>query len=359
LIHSGTMQNIRRNRLVWKLALGALLFVSAQPACGLILHPDGEPNLASWTDRPFEEVVGRWGSFSGCVAISPDCVITTRHQMVRATTPVTIGGRNYAVAEIWDHETADLRIARLEGANLSHFVGLYVGGSEVSKHVVIAGYGAGRGRALQRDGIVYGYEWDGPESDRLRFGDNRVYHVRENAVMGDIISDVLIADFDGPNEGGSTTYECTLAARDSGGGWFIKTGRTWKLAGLSRAVDIHFVPGHQNDLDYALYEAWFREGENPGTLRPDHLDAVRIRSYAGWISDTVPPALPGDLNGDGRVDFGDFAVFCSNWRRSDCAPPDDCLQADFEHDGDVDAADLIQLADMWLLTYAAGDSPLP
>jgi hypothetical protein len=352
------MQNIRRNRLICSLALGVLLFAAAQPARGLVLHPDGEPNLASWTDRPPEEVVGRWGSYCCCVAISPDCVVTTRHQIIRLTTPVTIGGRDYAVAETWEHETADLRIVRLEGANLSRFAGLYTGGSEVSQRVVITGYGAGRGRALERDGIVYGYEWDGPDSDRLRFGDNRVYHVRENSVMGAIVSDVLIADFDGPDEGGSTPYECTVAARDSGGGWFIKTGRTWKLAGLSRAVDIHFEPGHENDLDYALYAAWFRERENPGALRPDRMDAVRISSYARWISDTIPPA-PGDLNGDGRVDLLDFAVFCINWNRSDCTPPDDCLGADFEHDGDVDAADLIQLADMWLVSYAGGNSLLP
>jgi len=359
LTHSRAMQKIRQNSLEYRLAVGAFLFLAVQPAGAVILHPDGEPNLATWTDRPSEQVVGLWGDFSCCVAISSDCVIATRHQMGWVNMPVTIGGRTYPVAEMWDHDTADLRIARLRGANLSHFVGIYVGGAEVGEQVVITGYGLGRGRALQRDGIVYGYEWDNPDKATLRFGTNRIHQVEDDAGLDDMISDILIADFDGLNEGASTPYECTLGGHDSGGGWFIKTGRTWKLAGLSRAVDIHYEPGHDGDPNYALHEAWFRESWTPEILRPDHLDAVRIGSYARWINDTLLAPLPGDLNGDDRVDFADFALFADHWLRTDCRPPDWCLRADFEPDGCVDWADLAQLAYLWLRADPAANSPLP
>ncbi len=341
----------RQENLIYALAITAFLFWAAQPAFGLILHPDGEPNLTTWTDRPPEDVIGRWGGNGSCVVIGPNCVITTRHQGGNLTTPVRIGGVQYAISQIWDHNTADLRIAKLSDANLTNFVGIYENKDEIGKNIVLGGYGVGRGEMLQKQGIIYGYRWNNAGNTTLRMGTNRILATEPNSVLEGKTSDIIIADFDGLNEEWATIYESALAGYDSGGGWFIKAGGKWKVAGLSRAVSTHFEEGHDGDPNYAIYnETWFRDRADPNIRLPEYLDAVRISSYAQWIKNITVTKIKGDLDGDGYVDFADFAIVAQAWMSKECQEPDWCLGADFEPDGDVDWADLAEFTNHWLRT---------
>jgi len=340
----------QQESLIYALVITAFLFRAAQPVFGLILHPDGEPNLTTWTDRPCEDVIGRWGYNASCVVIGPNYVITTRHQGGNLNTPVEIGGVTYTISQMWDYNTADLRIAKLRDANLTNFVGIYGNTDEVGKNIVLSGYGTGRGEPLQSQGITYGYRWGYPNNSTLRMGTNKIEETENDSTLEDLTSDIITADFDGLDEGEATIYESTLASYDSGGGWFIKVGNAWKVAGLSRAVEVHYKEGHDGDQNYMLYEAWFRERSDSNITHPDYMDAVRISSYAHWIRYTLPEVLPGDLNGDDCVDFSDFAVFARYWLNRDCQAPNWCLGADFEPDGDVDWADLAELASHWLQT---------
>jgi len=77
------------------LSVTALLFGTTDSALGIILHPDGEPNLVTWIDRPSDDVVGRWGNIASCVAVSSNCVITTKHQAYNTSTFVEIGALLY------------------------------------------------------------------------------------------------------------------------------------------------------------------------------------------------------------------------------------------------------------------------
>jgi hypothetical protein len=337
-----------RENLIYGLLAAVFLFCCTRPALSVVLHPNGEPNLVTWTDRPDPNVVGRWGSNATCVAVSSNCVITVRHQGGGIGALVEIGGKTYTVAETWNCGTADLRVAKLYGANLTSFVGLYEDTNEVGKEIVIGGYGKGRGAILQNSGITYGYGWDSAYNTTLRFGTNKLDGTQNNNTVGAYTSDIIIADFDGLGEGESTTYESAVAGFDSGSGWFIKDGDTWKVAGLSRAVSTHYEEGHSGDPNYFVYESWFRDRDDPNVLAPDYLDAVRLSSYAQWLYDTLPDVLPGDLNGDDYVDLSDFAVFAQFWLNYDCHAPDWCLGADCEPDGDVDWADLAALVDGWL-----------
>jgi hypothetical protein len=231
---------------------------------------------------------------------------------------------------------------------LTSFVGPYADTNEIGKGIVIGGYGDGRGAILKTSGITYGYEWDNSANTTLRLGTNKVEGAEANSTIGSLVSDIIIADFDGLNEDQATIYEGIPADHDSGGGWFIKDGDTWKVAGLSRAVSTHYEEGHSGDPNYFVYESWFRDRDDPNVLAPDYLDAVRLSSYAQWLYDTLPDVLPGDLNGDDYVDLSDFAVFAQFWLNYDCHAPDWCLGADCEPDGDVDWADLAALVDGWL-----------
>jgi hypothetical protein len=330
----------------------AFLCLGTRLALSVVLHPNGEPNLATWTDRPDPNVVGRWGSNASCVAVSSNCVITVRHAGGGVGTQVQIGGKTYTAAQVWNCDPADLRVVKLNGANLTNFVGIYVNTDEIGKAIVISGFGDGRGAILQTSGVTYGYEWDHSSNTTLRLGTNKVDSIGNDSNISGFVSNILIADFDGLNDtnGQPTIYEGILANHDSGGGWFIKDSNinTWKVAGLSRAVTAHYVEGHSGDPNYRLYESWFRSRADANILQPDYFDAVRVSSYAQWITQKIPPRLPGDLTGDDWVDFDDLAVFARYWLKTDCHSPDWCAGADDEPDGDVDEADLAVLANGWL-----------
>ncbi len=322
------------------LLAAVFLFCCTRPALSVVLHPDGEPDLVTWTDRPDPNVVGRWGSNATCVAVSSNCVITVRHSGGGIGTQVELGGKTYTVDETWNYGVADLRVAKLYGANLTSFVSLYENTNEIGKGIVIGGYGDGRGTLLKTGEITYGYEWDNSANTTLRLGTNKVEDSDVNSPAGSYTSDIIIGDFDGLNEGGATTYEGIPADHDSGNGWFIKDGGIWKVAGLSRAVEDHDG------------QSWFRNKYDPNVLDPDGFDAVRISSYADWILATVPERLPGDLTGDDWVDLADFAVFAQYWRSTECKYPDYCAGADCEPDGDVDYDDLAALVDGWLCDWS-------
>ncbi|MHC4336999.1 MAG: hypothetical protein ACYSTG_03480 [Planctomycetota bacterium] len=55
-----------------------------------------------------------------------------------------------------------------------------------------------------------------------------------------------------------------------------------------------------------------------------------------------------DLNSDEAVNFGDFAIFSSQWYATDCNDPNWCDGADLERDGDVDCNDLGLFVEYWL-----------
>jgi len=357
---SSRIQSVDMNRRAHKSSViltiavaAAFLLGIARPAQALVLHPGGEPNLAAWTDRPPKNVIGRWGNNASCVAVSPNCVLTTRHQGGGIGRLVEIDGVKYPVTQLWVCGTADLRLARLHGANLPDFVDLYEQTDESGRQIVIGGCGVGAGAPLQTNSRTYGYEWADYASRALRMGTNRIEDAAAQNELEGFTTDIVLADFDTLGSASSTAYESIPAAYDSGGGWFIKTADEWKLAGLTRAVESHFEAGHENDPNYILYQSWFRKQDDPILPDPDTVDAVRISSYAQWINNALPGVLPGDLNGDDHVDAVDFSIFALHWRGTDCRPPDWCLGADSEPDGDLDALDLADFARHWLDTDPA------
>jgi hypothetical protein len=324
-----------------------LLFIAVLPAQALILHPAGQPDLTAWTDRPADNVVGEWSSNASCVAVSRNCILTTRHQGGGLGSKVKIAGVGYPVVQIWNHPTADLRLVKIQ-ANLAEFVELYDKTDESAKQIVIGGYGVGNGPDLISASTTYGYEWGEYSTRKLRFGTNRIENPISDSNLPPYISDILVGDFDDLNRNSPTTYECIPAAHDSGGGWFIRDGSKWKLAGLTRAVEHHYEEGHEDDPEYILPESWFRDPDNPIRNDADVLDAVRISSYAQWINENILEPTPGDLTGDDHVNAADFAVLAGLWQNQDCHAPDWCLGADSEPDGDIDAKDLAAFAQYWL-----------
>ncbi|HPS55648.1 MAG TPA: hypothetical protein PLP05_08620 [Sedimentisphaerales bacterium] len=55
-----------------------------------------------------------------------------------------------------------------------------------------------------------------------------------------------------------------------------------------------------------------------------------------------------DFDGNTKVDFSDFALFASQWNRSDCQDPNYCYGADIDTNGTVDVNDLMLFTEYWL-----------
>jgi len=326
------------------LIISVLLLLGSTEAFGIVLHPDGEPNLTTWLDRPDCNVVGRWGENSSCVAIAPNHILACKHQGGDVNTPVVIGGVTYSVDQILNHPTADLRVVKLHSANLGNYVQLYTEPNEISREIIIAGFGRGRGTTVYKSfpKVAKGYTWSTEaeyNNHTQRWGTNRVEANDIGTSGSGYISHVLIADFDAPDANSSTVYEGTIAQYDSGGGWFIKSGGIWKVAGLNRAVyDLHAE-------NYADAQSWF--------LPPDYIDAVRVSYYTVWIADRTTPLcsgpMAGDFNGDCIIDIEDLGEF-SMWYLWDNCDKDNnfCQGSDLDGSGYVDLKDFANLACVWL-----------
>jgi hypothetical protein len=71
-------------------------------------------------------------------------------------------------------------------------------------------------------------------------------------------------------------------------------------------------------------------------------DFELVGGFWAIAGDGVPPACPGDLNGDGRTDLADLGILLADFG---CVPPGPCV-GDLNNDGRTDLADLgILLAD--------------
>ena len=329
--------------IAYLLLTAAFLFYTRGVVFGIVLHPDGEPNLVTWTDRPDCNVVGRWSYNASCVVVATNYIITNKHQGGSASSPVVIGSVTYTIDNIWSHPTADLRVVKLHSANLADYAALHNDANETGQEIVIGGYGRGRENTLLKEPSQrpYGYTWSTDANDNnhtQRWCTNKVEDT--DTISNGYTSDVITADFE--SLVGSTLYEGTTAEYDSGGGWFIKDGSTWKVAGIVRAVTVHGEPWPDEG------ESWFSP--------PDELDAVRISSYAAWIEDKISPLcsgpLQGDFNGDCIVDIHDFGEFAGWWLRQDCDESNNwCQGSDFNLDGDVELADFAELSAGWLNNF--------
>ena len=304
----------------------AVLF--AVPCQAVIIHPEDEPPDA--VNTPGSAVVGRWHDDSSAVAIAPNHLITTRHQRRGVGTSVVFDGAPYIIAAVTNHPTADLRVCRITTpsgapANLRHIVWLYRADDEVGKEVLLGSSGLGRGAELKNGATTYGYAWGDPGSEQVRWGRNRIDATADDVSDGERVSNVVIADFDGPHAASSLEAEGIGANGDSGGGWFIQDGARWRVAGMFRGVEHPF-------------EAWFL---NASTLAPDPdaFDGVRISNYATFIDSVLGPA-PGDFDNDLDVDHNDFGLFQACMTGPAIGPvSSECEAMDFDNDDDVDGTD--------------------
>jgi len=89
--------------------------------------------------------------------------------------------------------------------------------------------------------------------------------------------------------------------------------------------------------------AWSSFTDCDGDDRPDLLEIAAdpsLDANADGALDACTRPIPGDVNGDGRVDAADIALLLNAWGTSDPA-------ADLDHSGTVDAPDLSIVLSGW------------
>jgi hypothetical protein len=287
-------------RVVVATAAAAFSAAVAKPAHAVITHPGDDATITTISAPP-ANAIGRWSTNASAVAINPNYILTTRHQGGGVGTSVVFGGTTYEVAEVINVGTADLRIARITTvgggapANLSTFTPLYTGSDAAPLTFTLGGFGRGRGAALTATtGGTYGYQWAAEGNTNLRFGRNVIdgSGVATDDPPG-FVSDVLVADFDGPGAPTAIQFEGIITEFDSGSGWFVENGSgNWQVAAISRGVG-HSTANQSEAFDRAL----FASNLNGGIASPDGMDAVRLSSYSGFINSSVPEPTGAALVG--------------------------------------------------------------
>ncbi len=83
-----------------------------------------------------------------------------------------------------------------------------------------------------------------------------------------------------------------------------------------------------------VFNGYDPSGQEPILVEHRHIEFTHVRTR--------------DFNGDGYVDFGDFAVFASYWCDTGYSDPNQCDGTDLDANGNIDVNDLMLFSGYWL-----------
>lgn len=273
----------------------AILVVGSDDPAHNTAAPEGDLAGSGW------QWEGRWNGLLA-TAMAPGFFVTAGHVGGNVGQSFQYRGRAYVAVASYLAPEADLRVWQVAGT-LPDFAPRYEGASETGLGVVLVGAGTRRGDPVEVEGRLQGWLW-GVGDGVQRWGTNTVAGVADPQGLpkdGSIPAhgDLLSCTFDLS----AGADEATLSSGDSGGGWFLRDGDTWKLAGVNLGVQALFRRSPDGADFFAalfdrrgLYEqledhSWVRN--EPGDeLLPTQLYAVRLSGEAAWISDVLSGAVP-------------------------------------------------------------------
>lgn len=274
--------------LAWlgaSLVLRATIFYTTADPDHNTTAPDGLLAESGWQWQ------GLWNGFSG-TPIAPNLFITARHVGGSVGDDFVLNGAAYRTVTRYVDEKSDLTIWRV-CPSFPSFAPLYEREDEVGAECVIFGRGLGRGGAVQVEGELKGWRWDG-NGRALRWGRNRISGVATLEVNGPMLA--FAFDADGvPDEAG-------WASGDSSGALFLNDGGTWRLAGVASAVDGPFrLTAEGEDFNATLFDqtGLFRREQDGwarvparGFPQPTRSYATRISARLAWIRSVIDAQEP-------------------------------------------------------------------
>ncbi len=303
--------------------LSACLLMTPLASVQAGLIDDGEPDanyqsLAAQSQYDSVGVVRLNGTTvdSSGILISPEWVLTAAH---------TIPSGNPQPADTWTFGS------EVRGIDFSirnpNFTGQITDGFDVALHkldspiTTIAPTQLYTGTAASLIGqtltyVGYGKSGTGSTGDTINAGTKRAgqnvaeqlgYTLNPGASQTVYSNQILFSDMDDSpgtpgvwgNPLGATNginLEYLIALGDSGGGMFVEQGGQHYVAGVHSTI-FNFDP---SSLGYG-----------------DVMGSTTIEQSLAWIMNTInPPAITGDLDGDGFVGIDDLNIVLSNWNQN-------------------------------------------
>jgi hypothetical protein len=312
-------------------AFGLIFYESANPPANTEAAPTGMYANAGWQHQIVIDRESSRNLFFGTI-ISPKHFVTARHLGLGApgtdarifvTQPAYITGTVEKVYTL-RNASAPISIQYVESGSMVSkntdlyvyeiwetfpaFAELYTASNEEGKEIVITGFGDGRGGSVTTAEGQRGWEPD-VTARKGRWGTNRVDGTAQT-VMGSSQGLLLYCDFDAqgiagdpldPEDADATVYECQMANKDSGGGWFINDGGFWKLAAINYSVDTYGYVAGSTGNRWAIYNGvGLYHGTSTTPIQPctrrfcdfyrrSHGYATRISEHAAAINAVIQP----------------------------------------------------------------------
>ena len=303
--------------------LSACLLMTPLASVQAGLIDDGEPDanyqsLAAQSQYDSVGVIRLNGTTvdSSGILISPEWVLTAAH---------TIPSGNPQPADTWTFGS-EVRGIEFSIRN-PNFTGQITDGFDVALHkldspiTTIAPTQLYTGTAASLIGqtltyVGYGKSGTGSTGDTINAGTKRAgqnvaeqlgYTLNPGASQTVYSNQILFSDMDDSpgtpgvwgNPLGATNginLEYLIALGDSGGGMFVEQGGQHYVAGVHSTI-FNFDP---SNLGYG-----------------DVMGSTTIEQSLAWIMNTInPPAITGDLDGDGFVGIDDLNIVLSNWNQN-------------------------------------------
>ena len=207
------------------------MLLPVAPCAAVIIYSDPgrltTPPAGKLADSGYQ-YEGQFEAFTG-TPIAPNFFITASHIGGGVGQGFLFDGGEYSTIAEYDDPNSDLRIWQISGT-FSTYAPLYTKKNEKGKAISVFGRGTDRGAAVAIKKKLRGWKWGATDSS-LSWGTNKISGT-EN--FGPDIGNVLEFAFKGSK---SKPYEAALSEGDSGGGVFIKVGKTWELAGVNYSAD--------------------------------------------------------------------------------------------------------------------------
>jgi hypothetical protein len=322
MMRSNMFCSTRKSWIVPLLAASATLAM-ASPSFAVILYRTPTLNTSAPTGTFANsgwQYQGTFGNFTG-TPIAPGWFISAAHPGGAPT--IQYNGTTYNVDQSFvgtgpgfiDGPNSDLRLWKIQGSfpNWAQMWDESVDGSEVGKTMVVMGRGTKRGAPVYgfvgapRDNLPpgsrvpvreqKGWLWQPYETDShdLSWGTNVVDSVFDATQYS--LGHLLTFDFD---RNSPLADESALSNGDSAGGVFIKSGTTWKLAGMNFSVDGPFrqTPTGESFLG-SMFDAGglYLEDRPPFYVQDGAIDqpgssySSRISSNLAWIRSIIGPSI--------------------------------------------------------------------
>jgi len=251
--------------------LSCALLLCSVPAWGIALfggdHPANQadpPNGAPW------RYVANLGTQTASgIYLGKRFILTANHIAEQDLTPILLDGVSYVhdpgfpPMRIGQDDIRLFRILGDPGLPVMPLIAKFE--SDLNRRATVVGWGFGTGTEIAGQG------WQRNSVRVCRWGTNTTFARYFNTADGTRLVTAFNADV-GPNE-------MSLMLGDSGGGLFIKTAGTWKLAGV--CVD-------NDNVEQAFYD---KDTTKPGN-QPDHAYYVPVKLHRQEIRTVIREAAP-------------------------------------------------------------------